>query len=442
MNIIYQLITFLCSCALMYFIYKFFCCWSAEHHYKRKTYLMGYLIGLLAFSLIPLSCNLASRNLLALFVCVFLSFFHIMHISYRCISTALLWSVLCGINFFLIHLSAKGNLALFAAHSFHSAIGSILFLCLVQLFLLLLCVPVQSLLKKDFVLMQWLPQLCLPVSLILLCALSMLFEINQNDRRFHFKNIEFLAASDSPDLLFYLSCTGLLFLNILIPYLCQRTLDLKKEQKEKERITTQNQYFQNQFTLLHSSGRQVRSIRHDMRNHLAVIRSMIGSQNQEAFQYLNGLLGDINTNFEISSTGNLLLDSLINYKFRNYPADKLDISYHASIPEDLSFNACDLTVILGNLIDNAIEAATKCPEGNRKIELTLNYSNGCLIIEIANTFTGELISNERGYFTTKKQTDSHGFGLLNIRHAVEKHGGTVSFSQEGKLFRARVIINP
>lgn len=441
MNIIYILISFLCTCSLIHCIFHYFSCYSSGLSYGRIITISGYLSALAGFCLISLPANFALRSLLALFLCLFLSVFHKMTQLYRCISAALLWFILRSIILFLFRLSAKFDLYLFTGTGFHSAIGSILLLSLVWLCLLLAGAMGEYLTKKVLLLLEWIPRFCLPVSMTIICGLSLVFEINQNNYRLNFEHIETLSTVERPDLLFYLACAGLLLLNLLIPYLCQRMLDLKKEQKEKSLIWEQNRYFQNQFSLLQSSSREIRSLRHDMRNHLAAIRSMIDPEDRQASQYLDVLLGNFNVRQEISATGNILLDSLVNYKFRNYSAEKLKISYQAAVPEELPLNAWDMTVILGNLIDNAIEAAVKCPEDNRRISLSLNYRNSCLTIEISNTYTEKLQPSGSSYFTTKGDSGAHGLGLTNVRHTIEKNGGTFSFGPREDLFYARVVLS-
>ena len=98
-----------------------------------------------------------------------------------------------------------------------------------------------------------------------------------------------------------------------------------------------------------------------------------------------------------------------------------------------------MSVILGNAIDNAIEAAEKTEE--KYICLLLQYTKGRLLIQISNPYTGELKMGASGeYLTGKTEKEYHGFGLKNIRDTVEKYGGVMDINAKDRKFTLTILL--
>lgn len=97
----------------------------------------------------------------------------------------------------------------------------------------------------------------------------------------------------------------------------------------------------------------------------------------------------------------------------------------------------DIGVLYGNLLDNAIEACRKVPEGKRFIRLENKYQSGKLLLVITNSKTMEKNENLK---TTKKDSYSHGRGILSVQRVAEKYNGTAGFTDKGEVFEASVIL--
>ena len=88
---------------------------------------------------------------------------------------------------------------------------------------------------------------------------------------------------------------------------------------------------------------------------------------------------------------------------------------HASLPNDLAVEPFDITVILGNLLDNAVEGASSSGSADPYIETTIEYTRGCLLICVRNTYDGRLNQSDGHLFSTKKDPSAHGIGIKNIK---------------------------
>ena len=105
----------------------------------------------------------------------------------------------------------------------------------------------------------------------------------------------------------------------------------------------------------------------------------------------------------------------------------------ANIPPELFVTAVDLYIILGNTIDNAIDACLSLPEEKRKISLRLKTHNNILFYEITNPYPPEHLHRVR--------SKEHGFGLRNVERCVEKYNGTVEINQKDGHFNLRAHLN-
>ena len=154
-------------------------------------------------------------------------------------------------------------------------------------------------------------------------------------------------------------------------------------------------------------------------------------------QYAQSLTQQLQDNQSISNTGLLALDSLINYKLGPLSEEDIRITYQPHISSDIPIHDFDLTIILGNLIDNALEALEKVPCGQKELSLLISYDKGRLVIQLKNSYIGKL---EKSLNTTKANKQYHGIGLKNVRSVVRKYKGTLDISFDKGIFNVEVIL--
>uniref|UniRef100_UPI0020404553 ATP-binding protein n=1 Tax=Mediterraneibacter agrestimuris TaxID=2941333 RepID=UPI0020404553 len=118
----------------------------------------------------------------------------------------------------------------------------------------------------------------------------------------------------------------------------------------------------------------------------------------------------------------------------------IDCEENIHIPTQLPFSNVDISILLGNSIDNAIEAAGKVKKG-KNVKIYMVYDKNILLITITNPFVGTLIKDSQGVIkTTKKDKDNHGFGLESIRRVVEKYHGSVVIEDTDNQFVLKVML--
>lgn len=194
----------------------------------------------------------------------------------------------------------------------------------------------------------------------------------------------------------------------------------------------------------------IRGMKHDMKNTLSVIQRLsAGEGNGELEEYLSELnrgLEKLEVRFK---TGNTVVDTLLNMKYheavRDVPGLKMDAD-KLMLPQGLEIHSYDIGIILGNAVDNAMEACRKLkakePEADAFIRLCSLQKGNLLILKVENSFDGRLVRRRQEEFpiTDKADKSSHGIGLANIKSTAEKYQGTMDFKVNGRVFILSVMM--
>jgi len=229
---------------------------------------------------------------------------------------------------------------------------------------------------------------------------------------------------------------------ILLFYILD-TIAAKHEDKIKSALQAQEkEYYYVQCQLMQESVENIKSMRHDMKLHLATARDFISTDKTgEATAYLNGLLGDIEESGVYSNTNNTAFDSIINFKLNNAKQENIKLDIRLLIPPVLNIEVADIVTIIGNLLDNALDAVSKVED--KRIKLDIEYSRESLFIQVENTFDGVVKydnnTNDKR-ISTRKSGGEHGHGLKNIRKSVEKYNGHIEVIHEENIFSVGVLL--
>lgn len=173
---------------------------------------------------------------------------------------------------------------------------------------------------------------------------------------------------------------------------------------------------------------EFRKARHDMKHHFDVLAEMLKEgKSEDAIFYLQKIRHADSLNMAyICVTDNIFVDSLINPKYTYMQQHNIVFKHDIHIPMILPFDGADICILLGNILDNAIEASVKMPEGQREIEFFMKFEKNILHLTAINTFRGELRRGKKGeILTDKSESQNHGIGLHSIRKVADKYLGSV-----------------
>lgn len=213
-----------------------------------------------------------------------------------------------------------------------------------------------------------------------------------------------------------------------------------KKYSEKKLESYQNDLLQKHYNEVENMYRQMRGWRHDYKNHIAAMKIHLEQGNYELLgNYLNELNKDLTTVDTVLKTGNVMVDAILNSKISLAQSKNIKVDATAAVPEKIRVSDTDICVIIGNLLDNAIEACCKLEDYDKRfIRIYIGILKQQLYISVSNSVGGEIKKEGKNYFTTKNE--NHGFGLKRIDKIISKYGGYINRQDETDVFATEIMI--
>lgn len=243
------------------------------------------------------------------------------------------------------------------------------------------------------------------------------------------------------DVLIVLFCAVSIISIVVVIVLYQDIKAKQEENRQAESLAIQIGNIRRHIGQVEDLYQGIRGVRHDMTNHILTLERLYEENRvKEAIAYgtelkttLAGMSGEM-------ASGNAVTDVILQEQKRE--AEKLQISFRSEFyyPKDTAINAFDISVILNNALQNAIEYAqqSKTPY----LSIRSYHKNNAYMIEVRNSFDGNLQWDmESGLpVTSKEKTDGHGYGLLNIRRVARKYSGDIAIDVKDGEFCLSVML--
>lgn len=216
--------------------------------------------------------------------------------------------------------------------------------------------------------------------------------------------------------------------------LFQDMISLSREKTSRVILEQQIETLQEHTREVERLYEGVRSVKHDMGNTLAVLRRLSGEEYSAYFTELNKSFEKLELRFR---TGNAVADALLSMKYHEAVQKIPEVKFDADgllFAEDIVIESYDISVILGNALDNAIEACLrlyqKRPQAEQFIRLSSFRKGKFFFIEVENSFDGTLRESGHGEFpeTRKEERQIHGIGFSNMKKTAEKYDGAVDYA--------------
>lgn len=188
---------------------------------------------------------------------------------------------------------------------------------------------------------------------------------------------------------------------------------------------------------------RIRRIRHETCGHLNNIKGMLHNGEYACAEDYILRMDESMGGFELTlRTGNPVTDVIVNDKRQQCEDQGIPFRTDFHYPDSGSFDAFDVGIVLQNLLQNALEACEKVSEGERFISLAGRRKGRFLLIEVKNSFAGDLVWGADGLPVTDKKTDAsmHGIGLSSVRRITEKYMGEMEVCPENQVFRVTVMV--
>ena len=211
----------------------------------------------------------------------------------------------------------------------------------------------------------------------------------------------------------------------------------------KKRITEyQSRLIETHVEEVENIYKQMRRWRHDYHNHIQTMKAFLTSDTDasaEHLEYLNKLDADLISVDIVVKTGNVTTDAMLNSKLSLAAAKDINITAKAALPQKFKISEIELCVIIGNMLDNSIEACMRLPDENgRFIKVDIGAHKSMFYISVLNSTDGK--TNKQGVrYISAKDLPSRGFGLMSIDRIVAKYRGYVNRQNENGVFTTEIM---
>lgn len=206
--------------------------------------------------------------------------------------------------------------------------------------------------------------------------------------------------------------------------IAKRVASFEKEIMQKYYAEVENMYS------------KMRGWRHDYRHHIQAMKVHAANREYEEIDRYLDMLDDDLTNVEtVIKTGNRMADAILNSKLSLAAQKDIQVKADAKIPVSLTVSELDLCIVIGNLLDNAIEACMELPPDRRLIRIYMEMKGNYLYLALTNTACGQ---KKQSFHTTKGE--GHGFGIARADAIVKKYGGYITRASEDEAFSTEVLL--
>lgn len=219
------------------------------------------------------------------------------------------------------------------------------------------------------------------------------------------------------------------------------TIIILKNKYDKRLSDFQDSVLKKQRDEVQNIYQTMRAWRHDYHNHMQAIKALLSmGKKEELSEYLDNLEKDLDSIDIAIRTGNVGLDAILSSKVSIARKNNIEVNCTAKVPADLKISDVHLCAIVGNLMDNAIEACEKITEGTapRFIRIYIGLFKSQLYISVSNS-TCEKHRRHLNELVTSKLGE-HGFGLRRIDKLAEKYDGYVNRKNEPGIFATEVML--
>lgn len=242
----------------------------------------------------------------------------------------------------------------------------------------------------------------------------------------------------------YISCAGLLFINLLVFILFRRMQKQMLLKRETDLLTSQLALQEASINNLETAYNRTRHFRHDIKNHI-LLMNMLAEQGKydELKNYLKDMSGVIDESSYVRISGISAVDAILNEKLYEAQSRSITNSYDVVNLDKNNVKPLDLCIILSNALDNAIEANSRIEDADaRWLKLKIHGNSAFTVISVSNPVAEEPRKTAgNALATSKEDADNHGFGLKSIESTVAKYKGEMLCKCEEGVFTLVVRLN-
>lgn len=425
---IYNIIFAVLDAALSYITVSYL--FSAFSLVKNITFSFYHLLAItlcIISNLLPITAGMSIVFILSFSLLVSLTYklrwYNAIFVSFFAVALNVLSEMIVGVAMMTVFSMPFDNTVTGTAYF----IGLILSRFVAYIITYVIKISKHKLFHKDFR-KKWLLIFLLPIATVLVCAVL-------------FKYIS-IGQAEQNEFIVFMILTLLVYSNVFIFYFIDDIYDAITNKEKLNLAQNLIKQQEKQYEELYANSQEVRKLRHNYKNFLLGVLTEVEKENLDNIKRaLDNELDILNIVPSVEvKTGNTTFDSLLNYKIAQAYQYKIKFEFEFQKMSTVNFSDIDLAVLIGNAIDNAIEATAKVEnEKERIIEFFAKANNSQLIINIINPTNKEV--DVLNLTTSKSDAHNHGFGILTMMQIAQKYQGDVVFNYENKKFETIIYIS-
>nr|WP_251195409.1 sensor histidine kinase [Halalkalibacter oceani] len=251
--------------------------------------------------------------------------------------------------------------------------------------------------------------------------------------------VNVLAYYSEKNTHFFISVIGLLFLNMFVIYMFETMMEKLRLGQEKDKLKKQMEYQEANYEKTVHNFKSIKQIIHDTNHHFLYIEECI-KRNEPllAVDHIRLTLNKVEDTYHRVNTGNLVIDALVTNALNIGQTSGIRVDTKLSLhSQQLNIERYDLCVVLGNMLDNAMEASKRVRRvGDRYILVRIHSTETALSIQVMNHTEGEVTS----FKSKKPNREYHGIGLTNISNICDKYGGSMAIETSKTTFTIMAVL--
>lgn len=194
-----------------------------------------------------------------------------------------------------------------------------------------------------------------------------------------------------------------------------------------------------QYNMITEKIEKTRKSRHDIHHHINVVYQLAKENKiDQLIEYLEEYNKIDSTKEPIVYCKNSTVDAILNHYILMARDNEIQVDLKVALPEELKIRDTDLCIVIGNLLENAIEASEK--EENKRIKLRISKSNEYICMLVSNIYNGEIKKGHSGYYSRKREFKDTGIGLSSVNAVVEKYDGRMEVDHTNGEFNVFIMM--
>lgn len=209
------------------------------------------------------------------------------------------------------------------------------------------------------------------------------------------------------------------------------------------RLCMENEYLRERSNELDRQQRRLCAIRHEMANEyileMGYLEKGLYRQLKEHYKEKAGYF-DTEEKCSLVDTGNVGMDAVLSCKLKEADLEDIQIDFEHQVDRRIGIEDGDLSSLIGNLMNNAMEAVRQLELEERKIMLRIRADETTFFLEISNPYKGSRNKSGNIYLTQKSDRRFHGLGLRQVKRTAHKYGGRVVISDKNNCFDVKILL--